>query len=117
MFFAAIVLLAWCTSVVLLEPTVLLLANDWQLGRVSGAVLGATLVVLIIAALLIRRALVRHAQASAARMAFTNDNDADGQGGGADWRQDDLTPFMQEQGGLEGGRLAPPLVFLEPSDA
>ena len=52
LFFAATALLAWGAAVVLLEPTVLLLANEWQMGRVSGAVLGATLVVLIIAALL-----------------------------------------------------------------
>ena len=52
LFFAATALLAWGAAVVLLEPTVLLLVNEWQLGRVSGAVLGATLVVLIIAALL-----------------------------------------------------------------
>ena len=52
LFFAATALLAWGAAVVLLEPTVLLLANEWQLGRVSGAVLGATLVALIIAAML-----------------------------------------------------------------
>ena len=52
LFFAATALLAWGAAAVLLEPTVLLLANEWQLGRVSGAVLGATLVVLIVAALL-----------------------------------------------------------------
>lgn len=52
LFFAATALLAWGAAVVLLEPTVLLLANEWELGRVSGAVLGATLVVLIIATLL-----------------------------------------------------------------
>ena len=52
LFFAATALLAWGAAVVLLEPTVLLLANEWQMGRASGAVLGATLVVLIIAALL-----------------------------------------------------------------
>ena len=52
LFFAATALLAWGAAVVLLEPTVLLLANEWQMGRVSGAALGATLVVLIIAALL-----------------------------------------------------------------
>ena len=52
LFFAATALLAWGAAVVLLEPTVLLLANEWQMGRVSGAVLGTTLVVLIIAALL-----------------------------------------------------------------
>ena len=50
--FAATALLAWGAAAVLLEPAVLLLANEWQLGRVSGAVLGATLVVLIVAALL-----------------------------------------------------------------
>ena len=52
LFFAATALLAWGAAAVLLEPTVLLFANEWQLGRVSGAVLGATLVVLIVAALL-----------------------------------------------------------------
>ena len=52
LFFAATALLAWGAAVVLLEPTVLLMANEWQLGRVTGAALGATLVVLIIAALL-----------------------------------------------------------------
>ena len=52
LFFAATALLASGSAAVLLEPTVLLLANEWQLGRVSGAVLGATLVALIIAALL-----------------------------------------------------------------
>lgn len=52
LFFAATALLAWSAAAVLLEPAVLLLANEWQLGRVSGAVLGATLVVLIVAALL-----------------------------------------------------------------
>ncbi|MBL6812631.1 MAG: hypothetical protein ISQ66_03790 [Luminiphilus sp.] len=52
LFFAATALLAWGAAAVLLEPTVLLLANEWQLGRVSGAVLGATLVVLIVAVLL-----------------------------------------------------------------
>jgi NSS family neurotransmitter:Na+ symporter len=52
LFFAATALLAWGAAAVLLEPAVLLLANEWQLGRVSGAVLGATLVVLIVAALL-----------------------------------------------------------------
>ena len=52
LFFAATALLAWGAAAVLLEPTVLILANEWQLGRVSGAVLGATLVVLIVAALL-----------------------------------------------------------------
>ena len=52
LFFAATALLAWGAAAVLLEPTVLLLANEWQLRRVSGAVLGATLVVLIVAALL-----------------------------------------------------------------
>ena len=52
LFFAATALLASGAAAVLLEPTVLLLANEWQLGRVSGAVLGATLVALIIAALL-----------------------------------------------------------------
>ena len=35
---------------VVLEPTVLLLASEWQFSRVSGAMLGATLVLLIIAA-------------------------------------------------------------------
>ena len=52
LFFAAAALLAWGAAVVLLEPTVLFLANECQLGRVSGAVLGATLVVLIVAVLL-----------------------------------------------------------------
>ena len=52
LFFAATALLAWGAAAVLLEPAVLLLAKEWQLGRVSGAVLGATLVVLIVAALL-----------------------------------------------------------------
>ena len=52
LFFAATALLAWGAAAVLLESAVLLLANEWQLGRVSGAVLGATLVVLIVAALL-----------------------------------------------------------------
>lgn len=52
LFFAATALLAWGAAAVLLEPTVLLFANEWQLGRVSGAVLGATLVVLVVAALL-----------------------------------------------------------------
>ena len=52
LFFAATALLAWGAAAVLLEPTVLLLANEWQLGRVSGSVLAATLVALIIAALL-----------------------------------------------------------------
>jgi NSS family neurotransmitter:Na+ symporter len=52
LFFAASALLAWGAAVAMLEPTVLLLANEWQLGRVSGAVLGSTLVVLIVAGLL-----------------------------------------------------------------
>ena len=52
LFFATTALVAWGAAAVLLEPTVLLLANEWQLGRVSGAVLGATLVVLIIAVML-----------------------------------------------------------------
>ena len=51
-FFTASALLAWGAAVVMLEPTVLLLANEWQLGRASGAVLGSTLVVLIVAGLL-----------------------------------------------------------------
>ena len=52
LFYVATAVLAWGAAVVMLEPTVLFLANEWQLGRVCGAVLGATLVVLIIAALL-----------------------------------------------------------------
>ena len=52
LFFSASALLAWGAAVVMLEPTVLILANEWQLGRVSGAVLGSTLVVLIVAGLL-----------------------------------------------------------------
>jgi NSS family neurotransmitter:Na+ symporter len=52
LFFAASALLAWGAAVAMLEPTVLVLANEWQLGRVSGAVLGSTMVVLIVAGLL-----------------------------------------------------------------
>ena len=52
LFFSASALLAWGAAVAMLEPTVLLLANEWQLGRVSGAILGSTLVVLIVAGLL-----------------------------------------------------------------
>ena len=52
LFFAATALLGWGAAAVLLEPTVLLMANEWQLGRVSGAVMGVTLIALIIAALL-----------------------------------------------------------------
>jgi NSS family neurotransmitter:Na+ symporter len=52
LFFAASALLAWGAAVAMLEPTVLVFANEWQLGRVSGAVLGSTMVVLIVAGLL-----------------------------------------------------------------
>ena len=52
LFFAASALLAWGAAVAMLEPAVLVLANEWQLGRVSGAVLGSTMVVLIVAGLL-----------------------------------------------------------------
>jgi NSS family neurotransmitter:Na+ symporter len=52
LFYAASALLAWGAAVAMLEPTVLVFASEWQLGRVSGAVLGSTMVVLIVAGLL-----------------------------------------------------------------
>ena len=39
LFFGAMALIAWSAAVVLLEPMVMLLGNEWQLGRVSGAIL------------------------------------------------------------------------------
>jgi NSS family neurotransmitter:Na+ symporter len=49
LFFGAMALVAWSAAVVLLEPMVMLLGNEWQLGRVSGAILTATLVVVLVA--------------------------------------------------------------------
>jgi len=49
LFFGAMALIAWGAAAVLLEPMVMLLANEWQLGRVSGAILTATLVTMMIA--------------------------------------------------------------------
>jgi NSS family neurotransmitter:Na+ symporter len=50
LFFGAMALIAWGAAAVLLEPLVMLLANEWYLGRVSGAVLSATLLAMVIAA-------------------------------------------------------------------
>ncbi|MBA4693341.1 MAG: sodium-dependent transporter [Congregibacter sp.] len=49
LFFGAMALIAWGAAAVLLEPMVMLLADEWQLGRVSGAILSATLVAMVIA--------------------------------------------------------------------
>ena len=42
-------LIAWSAAVVLLEPMVMLLGNEWQLGRVSGAILSCHAGVLLVA--------------------------------------------------------------------
>lgn len=47
--FAALALVSWSASVVLLEPVVMLIGSEWGLGRVSGAVLTATLALVIAA--------------------------------------------------------------------
>lgn len=52
LFFGAMAVVTWSAAVVLLEPMVMLLGNEWQLGRVSGAILSATLVVLLLAMIL-----------------------------------------------------------------
>ena len=49
LFFGAMALIAWAAAAVLLEPMVMLLANEWGLGRSSGAILSATLVAMVIA--------------------------------------------------------------------
>ena len=43
LFFGALALISWSTATLLLEPAVMLLGNEWGLGRVSGAILAATL--------------------------------------------------------------------------
>ena len=43
LFFGALAVLAWSATALLLEPTVMLFGNEWGLGRVSGAILAATL--------------------------------------------------------------------------
>jgi NSS family neurotransmitter:Na+ symporter len=47
--FAALALVSWSASVVLLEPVVMLIDSEWGLGRVSGAVLTATLAIIVAA--------------------------------------------------------------------
>ena len=43
LFFGALALISWSAASLLLEPAVLLIGNEWGLGRVSGAILAATL--------------------------------------------------------------------------
>ena len=43
LFFGALGVISWSVAALLLEPAVMLLGNEWGLGRVSGAILAATL--------------------------------------------------------------------------
>lgn len=43
LFFFAMALISWSAVVVLYEPALMLLANEWGLGRVSGAILTSTI--------------------------------------------------------------------------
>ena len=43
LFFGALALISWSAATLLLEPAVLLIGNEWGLGRVSGAILAATM--------------------------------------------------------------------------
>ena len=43
LFFGALAVISWSAAALLLEPAVMLLGNEWGLGRVSGAILAATL--------------------------------------------------------------------------
>jgi NSS family neurotransmitter:Na+ symporter len=43
LFFGALALISWSAAALLLEPAVLLIGNEWGLGRVSGSILAATM--------------------------------------------------------------------------
>lgn len=52
LFFYALAAVSWSAALILMEPTVLFLEQEWALGRQSGAILAATLAVLLASMLL-----------------------------------------------------------------
>ena len=52
LFFFAMAAISWSAALILMEPTVLLLEQEWGVGRLGGAILAATLAVLIVSMVL-----------------------------------------------------------------
>jgi len=52
LFFFAMAAISWSAALILMEPTVLLLEQEWGVGRLGGTILAATLAVLIVSMVL-----------------------------------------------------------------